>query len=124
MLSRGRTMKRLTLKLEDPIDTKYLHYEYKRIPDYDIDHGNTGRITDADIYNKLGKLEDIEEEIGVDLVTLIKVLIDGVHIQDEKIHDVMLGKYEEEDEYFLYTKDSIGIRYMIGYIKELKEELE
>lgn len=76
-------MKRLTLKLDDPIDTKYLHYEYKRIPDYDINHGNTGRITVADIYNKLGQLEDIEEELGIDLITLFKALKYGAYIKGE-----------------------------------------
>ena len=71
--------KRLTYKLDEPIETKYLHYDYKRIADYDISRGNYGRITDADIYNKLGQLEDIEEELGIDLITLFKALEEGIY---------------------------------------------
>ena len=46
-------MNRLTYKLDEPIKTKYLNYEYKRIPDYDIDRGNYGRISDDMIFNKI-----------------------------------------------------------------------
>ena len=76
-------MNRLTYKLDEPIKTKYLNYEYKRIPDYDIDRGNYGRISDDMIFNKLGKLEDIEEELGIDLITLFKALRDGVFINED-----------------------------------------
>ncbi len=67
-------MNRLTYKLDEPIKTLFLNYEYKRIPDYDIDRGNFGRITDDMIFNKLGQLEDIEEEIGIDLYTLFRII--------------------------------------------------
>lgn len=70
-------MSRLTYKLDEPIKTKYLNYEYNRIKDYDIDRCNFGRITDDMIFNKLGKLEDIEEQLGVDLITLFKILEQG-----------------------------------------------
>ena len=66
-------MSRLTYKLDEPIKTLFLNYEYKRIPDYDIDRGNFGRITDDMIFNKLGQLEDIEEELGIELITLFNV---------------------------------------------------
>ena len=55
-------MNRLTYKLDNPIKTKYLNYEYNRIPDYDIDRGNLGRISDDMIFNKLGKIEDLMEK--------------------------------------------------------------
>ena len=67
-------MSRLTYKLDEPIKTKYLNFEYKRIADYDIDKGNFGRITDDKIYNKLGELEDIEEELGCPLEVREKTL--------------------------------------------------
>ena len=76
-------MNRLTYKLDEPIKTKYLNYEYNRIKDYDIDRCNFGRITDDMIFNKLGKLEDIEEELGIDLITLFKALRDGVFINED-----------------------------------------
>lgn len=76
-------MNRLTYKLDEPIKTKYLNYEYNRIKDYDINRCNFGRITDDMIFNKLGKLEDIEEELGIDLITLFKALKDGVFINED-----------------------------------------
>ena len=38
--------------------------------------------TDFAMYVKLKSLEDLEEEIGVDFVTLVKMLKDGVYIND------------------------------------------
>lgn len=67
-------MTRLTYKLDECIKTKFLNYEYGRIKDHDIMRGNLGRITDDMIFNKLGKLEDIEDELGIDLEILYKVL--------------------------------------------------
>ena len=75
--------KRLTLKLDEDLTTKYLDYKYIRIPDYDIEHGNYGRISDDMLYNKLGKLEDIEEELGIDLITLFKALKNGFYYKKE-----------------------------------------
>ena len=67
-------MNRLTYKLDECIKTKFLNYEYGRIKDHDIMRGNLGRITDDMIFNKLGKLEDIEDELKIDLITLFKAL--------------------------------------------------
>lgn len=44
---------------------RYTHYEQKPNEDYDY------------LVDKLGKLEDIEEELGIDLYSLFKVLVDG-----------------------------------------------
>lgn len=70
-------MSRLTYKLDEPVETKYLHYDYMRIADYDISKGNFGRITDDKIYNKLGQLEDLEDRLGIDLITLFKALTEA-----------------------------------------------
>lgn len=67
-------MNRLTYKLDEPVKTKYLNYEYNRIKDHDIMRGNFGRITDDMIFNKLGKLEDIEEELGMELKVYHKLM--------------------------------------------------
>ena len=67
-------MNRLTYKLDEPVKTKYLNYEYNRIKDHDIMRGNLGRITDDMIFNKLGKLEDIEEELGMELKVYHKLM--------------------------------------------------
>ena len=67
-------MNRLTYKLDEYIKTKYLNYEYGRIKDHDIMRGNLGRITDDMIFNKLGQLEDIEEELGMELKVYHKLM--------------------------------------------------
>ena len=36
-----------------------------------------------DIYCKLQELEDLEEEIGIDLITLFKALKDGIYINED-----------------------------------------
>lgn len=43
------------------------------------------------LINKLGQLEDIEDELGVDLITLFKALKDG-------IWGTMYGRPKEQDE--------------------------
>ena len=37
--------------------------------------------SDSDCVDKLGKLEDIEEELGIDLITLFKALKKGVYVK-------------------------------------------
>lgn len=96
-------MSRLTYKLneqeQEEHKTKYLKFEYFPIPDYCIEKGNYGRITSDMIYNKLGKLEDIEEQLGCPLEVLkpnqkVEFIRDnetlcadvmGVNIQTKKI---------------------------------------
>lgn len=95
-------MNRLTYKLDEPIKTKYLNYEYNRIKDYDIDRCNFGRITDDMIFNKLGKLEDIEEEIGIDLITLFKSLKQMFVFHKENVKIELLGLHIKASELYLY----------------------
>lgn len=97
-------MSRLTYKLDEPIKTKYLNYEYKRIPDYDIMRDNLGRITDDMIFNKLGRLEDIEEESGVDLIKAVELC---KQVNSKKV---------------VYIKDEWGI-YPIKFLDDLDVEL-
>lgn len=35
------------------------------------------------MYNKLQQLEDIEEELGIDLITLLKALMNGIYVVDD-----------------------------------------
>lgn len=51
-------------------------YSYGYLPQYE-------RETKENYYDlvyKLGELEDIEEELGIDLITLFKALINGVYV--------------------------------------------
>lgn len=73
----GRLTYKLNEKQEEDMSTKYLHFKYYRIPDYDFDRGNYDRITSDMIYNKLGELEDLEEELGIDLIKVLKAIKQG-----------------------------------------------
>ena len=95
-------MNRLTYKLDESIKTKYLNYEYGRIKDHDIMRGNLGRITDDMIFNKLGQLEDIEEENGLDLITLFKALKQKHVFHKENVKIELLGLHIKSNELYLY----------------------
>ena len=52
--------------------------------------------------NKLGKLEDLEEELGCPLEVVFKVLKDGIILENEKLYNCSLSfhkqqKYSNED---------------------------
>ena len=49
-----------------------------------------------DIYCKLQYLEDIEEEIGIDFITLFKALKHGIYINDGGFVDEIGNIYETE----------------------------
>ena len=132
-------MKRLTYKLDEPIKTLYLNYEYKRIKDYDIDRGNFGGISDDMIFNKLGKLEDIEEELGMELKVyhkLMNMLYCGepniLYVKDK---DMIIQVSVLEIDYckkkiIFYKDNSYNADYVYGFIQYGKtfaltrEELE
>ena len=51
--------------------------------------------TDFAVYVKLKSLEDLEEEIGVDFITLVKMLKDDVYINDGGIVNEIGHVYKE-----------------------------
>ena len=105
-------MSRLTMKLDEPIKTKYLNYEYNRIPDYDIVRGNFGRISDDMIFNKLGKLEDLEDELGCPLEVVFKTLKEGILVNDILIDLNFSTKAENNFKDFTYSTIPICKRYI------------
>ena len=52
--------------------------------------------TDFAMYVKLKSLEDLEEEIGVDFITLVKMLKDGVYINNGGIVNEIGNIYKEQ----------------------------
>lgn len=52
--------------------------------------------TDFAMYVKLKSLEDLEEEIRVDFITLVKILKDGVYINDGGIVGEIGNIYKEQ----------------------------
>lgn len=100
-------MDRLTYKLDKPYKSTYLYYEYMRIADYDIKRNNLGRITDAMIYNKLGKFEDFLEELGFESLEELKnaLLIKIPEIED--CEEVSITKVDNKDKFSPASKEDI-----------------
>ena len=71
--------------------------EYCRCEDFIFPLGNawiTTKKNDTAIYEKLKSLEDIEEELGIDLITLFKALKDGFYIKyNDKIVHIFPDKH-------------------------------
>lgn len=60
-----------------------------------------------DLYCKLEQLEDIEEELGIDLITLFKALIEGIYyidtnsyFQPDLFYDGEMNLDDENDNFF------------------------
>ena len=53
-------------------------------------------------YRKLGKLEDLEEELGIDLITLLKALKDGAYIKGYSSKKNLCYRINYRDEGVLY----------------------
>lgn len=70
-------MKRLTRKI-----TKILppHFDQSAKYESNIDEGECTSF--IPVFNKLGEIEDIEEELGIDLIVLFKALKSGVWYKD------------------------------------------
>ena len=81
--------------------------------------------------NKLGKLEDIEEELGIDLITLFKALKQMFVFHKENVKIELLGLHIKSNELYLFgfVKDTVHAVYLSlkDYGKDwalTKEELE
>ena len=111
-------MNRLTYKLDEPIKTKYSNYEYNK--------NSKQKISNNMIFNKLGKLEDIEEEFGCPLDAIFKALKDrklvSINAISSEKPEITLGIYKilglmfdgenyvlciykDNDSTYVYTKD-------------------
>ena len=66
---------------------------------------------------KLGQLEDIEEELGIDLITLFKALNNGVYDLLGNHWNVRLNK--EEGKWYLYT---MLIKYSHTQVEEIYKD--
>lgn len=71
---------------------------------------------DMDCVNKLGKLEDLEEELGIDLLTLFKALKDGIYYKNpftKKIkfaENLVLCKSTTNEFYFSGFGGCLGLK--------------
>ena len=126
-------MNRLTYKLDEPIKIKNLNYEYNK--------NSKQKISNNMIFNKLGKLEDIEEEFGCPLDIISKALKDrklvSINAISSEKPEITLGIYKilglmfdgenyvlyiykDNDLTYVYTKD-FGKTWML-YDIEVKNE--
>ena len=55
-----------------------------------------------DLVHKLGVLEDLEEELGIDLITLFKALKQKYVFHEENLKIELLGLHIKSDELYLY----------------------
>ena len=81
--------------------------------------------------DKLGKLEDIEEELGIDLITLFKALKQKFVFHKENVKIELIGIHIKSEELYLFgfIKDTVQAVYLSlkDYQKTwflTKEELE
>lgn len=51
-----------------------------------------------DIIDKLGQLEDIEDELGIDLITLCKAIKNGIHVKPQK-YKTIFGAFITPDHF-------------------------
>ena len=56
---------------------------------------------DGEPITKLGQLEDIEEELGIDLITLFKALKNGFYTKSNN----GIKFWKEDDKHFVYVRD-------------------
>lgn len=71
-------MTRLTKKYKE---NYFVNQDNKELIKLDIDNDhNSSQI----IRNKLGQLEDIEEELGIDLIKLFKAMKNGIYVKQSK----------------------------------------
>ena len=107
-------MNRLTYKLDEPIKTKYSNYEYNK--------NSKQKISNDMIFNKLGKLEDIEEEFGCPLDAIFKALKDrklmSINAISSEKPEITLGIYKilglmfDGENYVLYIYKGNDIMYV------------
>ena len=93
---------------------------HKGSKQYDTDNRNDMPVNN--IYkaiNKLGQLEDIEEELGIDLITLYKALKNGIYFygqKEEEPQDVQLRMFHEEPMLIYNCEDLTELEvYVAGY---------
>lgn len=122
-------MNRLTYKLEEPIKTKHLNYEYHKNSKNRSTQCNLEKISNDMIFNKLGKLEDIEEEFGCPLDIIFKALKDRklvfIHTVSQEKTEITLGVYKilglmfDGENYILYIYKDNDVTYV--YTKDYEK---
>ena len=105
------------MRLTERIDKDHIMTHHYR----DGKYRPTNFHTKIECYNKLGQLEDIEEELGIDLITLFKALKDGFYYTKPHLISISKLKYKHE----IYHTDTeakelrkCNLGWCIGFINE------
>ena len=99
---------RLTKKYKEDYFVNNENKELTRL-DIENDH-NSSQI----IRNKLGQLEDIEDELGIDLITLFKALKNGIYFK----HKI------QRDDIILHTKIDFFCLSIKALVNKYTDELD
>ena len=81
------------------------HTALKYVPNKPIylNYNKSDTKTVEELLNKLGQLEDIEDELGIDLIILFKMIRDGFYIKTSD--DILFFKNEDKYEMLKKYKD-------------------
>lgn len=63
-----------------------LQTELNELPEYKSNHYTQAQY-DVDLWNKVKAIEDIEEEIGLDLITLFKASKNGIFVEEQNTNE-------------------------------------
>lgn len=101
---------------------------YEIIPNFECDRG-TCITTELIAIHKLGQLEDVEEELGLSLITIGKMLVKGFYVKhDSDIEKAIFkGIWLEYKKIYFTTQSYDGELYFDDYDKTwalTKEELD
>lgn len=72
---------------------------------------------DGETIDKLGKLEDIEDEIGIDLITLFKTYSNGFYVKGEKEKQYIDFQNHLNANAFKHKEMFYGHEYCYQYVK-------
>jgi len=87
--------------------------------EYHLNNPNTSMVQDEIAgTQKLGQLEDVEEEFGIDLVTLFKAFKNGVYVKiDGEIDYIQYVSIFKKRKWHLYSSSTFWGKYDIGLVK-------
>ena len=71
------------------------------------------------VAQKLGQLEDIEDELGIELLTLFKTFKDGIYVKiDGEIDYIQYVSIFKKRKWHLYSSSTFWGKYDLGLIKD------
>lgn len=119
-------MTRLTFNMVNPITGEKQYFPdsvYKKDGETIVDFKMQSRCN-----NKLGELEDIEQKLRIDLITLFKALREGIWVKSPEINKIKVVLEYDQDEGFVFTNYNESWGYNVPEYKNTwalkKEELE